>query len=78
MFSTPLTGSFTCHTCGKLGWEQPNYSPTASVWEGGSHCWPHRVGVSLCHLAFIVVSLTEPNGDIVVYAEKISSAPEKI
>ena len=42
-FSTPLSSSFTCHTCGKLGWEQPNCFPTASVWEGGSHL---EIGVS--------------------------------
>ena len=39
MLSTPLSGSFTCQTCGKLGWEQQNCSPTASVWEGGSHAF---------------------------------------
>ena len=43
MFSTPLTGSFTCQTCGnRVRWL------CASVM-----CWPHRVGVSVCHLAFI-------------------------
>ena len=25
VFSTPLSGSFTCHTCVKLGWKQQNY-----------------------------------------------------
>ena len=71
MFSTPLSDSFTCHTCGKLGWEQQNCSPTASsvchlafivVFNYVTHrsinnvmCWPHRVGVSVCHVAFIVI-----------------------
>ena len=74
MFSTPLSGSFTCHTCGKLGWEQPNCSPTANVYRNSCPwllidrvkwlsacvmCWPHRVGVSVCHLAFHVI-IKEP------------------
>ena len=30
MFSTPLSGSFTCQTCGKLGW-QPGVGHTGLV-----------------------------------------------